>query len=591
LKGRLRRHEATVRLRLYWRLGLAYVALLLAALVAAHFYAEYAMRGHFIQAGFEQLEAVARIALARPPHSEAAVEEWAAWAGRSGARVTVVAADGRVLADTDEDPAQMENHAHRPEIRQALASGEGRAVRYSTTVQRDLLYLALRRETPSGDPVVFRFAHPLAQIDQALAEDRRRLWLPSIVILLIAGGASLLVSRAFSRRVERLKQFSRRVADGDFRALPVEKEGDELAELARALNETAARLDETIRTLRDEQSRSAAILHSMVEGVAVIGADGRLTFCNEAFCRALGAKEANCEGRSVIEVLRQADLLSMVRKSQEGEETVAGEVEFGAPQVRSFSVTATPIPTEGGRRVVLVLHDISELRRLERVRRDFVANVSHELKTPLTAIQGFAETLLGGALEDAQNSRRFLQIIRDHATRLGRLTDDLLRLSQIEAGKLGLELSPVPLSGVIEPCLETTRLKAAAKNLTLTVECPPEIPRVLADARRLQEVLQNLLDNAVQYTPAGGSITVRAGVEGKRVRLSVTDTGIGIPSGEQARIFERFYRVDAARSRAVGGTGLGLSIAKHLVEAQGGRIEVESQVGRGSTFTIFLPAA
>jgi len=226
------------------------------------------------------------------------------------------------------------------------------------------------------------------------------------------------------------------------------------------------------------------------------------------------------------------------------------------------------------------------------VRRDFVANVSHEFKTPLTAIQGFAETLLGGALEDAANSRRFLEIIREHAARLGRLTDDLLKLSRIEAGKLEIELRPVALAEVIASCVDTTRLKADAKQLALEVDCPGNLPTVRGDSGLLREILQNLLDNAVQYTPAGGRITVRARAvaEGREVEVAVEDTGIGVPSAEQERIFERFYRVDAARSREAGGTGLGLSIARHLVEAHDGRIGVESEVGRGSRFIFTLPA-
>ncbi|MGH9790773.1 MAG: sensor histidine kinase, partial [Candidatus Acidiferrales bacterium] len=269
---------------------------------------------------------------------------------------------------------------------------------------------------------------------------------------------------------------------------------------------------------------------------------------------------------------------------------------------------------------VLVLHDISELRRLERARRDFVANVSHEFKTPLTAIQGFAETLLGGALDDAANRGRFLEIIREHAMRLARLTDDLLKLSSIEAGKLDLEFRAVNVADLIESCVETTRFRAAHKRIAIEVEYPDDARSLVVrgDARSLAEILQNLLDNAVQYTPEGGRITVHASGTGFQparveasqprpdaaaarslesactmpwVRISVADTGIGIPHDQQHRIFERFYRVDAARSREVGGTGLGLAIAHHLAEAHGGHIVVESEVGRGSTFTLVLPSA
>jgi len=238
-----------------------------------------------------------------------------------------------------------------------------------------------------------------------------------------------------------------------------------------------------------------------------------------------------------------------------------------------------------------VLHDITELRRLERVRQDFVANVSHEFRTPLTAIQGFAETLLGGALEDEKNNRRFLEIIRDHATRLGRLTDDLLKLARIEAGKLEVEFQPVSVAELVESCAATTLFKASQRNIALNLSYPPSLPPVLGDASLLREVLQNLLDNAVQYTPPGGRVDLTATSHDHEAVITVADTGIGIPLADQERIFERFYRVDAARSREVGGTGLGLSIAKHIVEAHGGRLWVESTVGQGSQFHFAIPLA
>jgi len=252
-------------------------------------------------------------------------------------------------------------------------------------------------------------------------------------------------------------------------------------------------------------------------------------------------------------------------------------------------VTVTPVQSGETIGAVLVLHDITDLRKLERVRRDFIANISHELKTPLTAIQGFAETLLSGAMDDAQNRRRFLEIILEHSRRLARLTDDLLMLSKIEADRLELEIRPIPIGTWIESCLETARLRAGEKKIEVTAEIPANLPEVAADRRRLAEVLQNLLDNAVQYTLPGGKIILRAEVAGGEVILTVADTGIGIPRADQPRIFERFYRVDVARSREAGGTGLGLSIAKHLIEAQGGRIWVESEVGRGSQFHISVP--
>ncbi len=285
---------------------------------------------------------------------------------------------------------------------------------------------------------------------------------------------------------------------------------------------------------------------------------------------------------------------------------------MGIVQQRNFSITATPVlaletglaagspaALHGGTNAinekpsgaVVVLHDVTELRRLERVRHDFVANVSHEFKTPLTAIQGFAETLLSGALEDPRNNRRFLEIIRDHAARLAGLTNDLLKLARIEAGKLEVEFVPVRLTELTELCAETTLLKATRKQIAFETDIPPDLPPMRGDAGLLREVLQNLLDNAVQYTPAGGRIRVSATAGAREVVITVGDTGIGIPRTDQERIFERFYRVDAARSREAGGTGLGLSIAKHIVEAHGGRLWVESEVGHGSRFSFSVSLA
>jgi two-component system phosphate regulon sensor histidine kinase PhoR len=597
-----------VQARLFWKLGLTYLALLLAVLLAVDLYVARVLQRDYLRAAKEQLASLAQLVKNRPPDvaDPAALQSWTTWMAGSGARVTVITADGRVLAESAHDPETMENHANRPEFQEAMANGEGSSVRHSHTLDRDLVYFAIRHQPRAGPPVVLRLALPLAQINLTLSDVRRQLLLASLVILVLGGASSLLFSRAFSARVERLKDFSRRVAAGDFRPLPSERPDDELTELGQALNETAARLDGTIRTLTDERNRSAAILRSMVEGVVVIDARERLVFCNQACLEILGLDTAaSYEGRPLLEVIRHPSLVEVIRKALAADGPIPSEVTLGTVQLQNFAVTAAPIaalrhgeercdpsaaqrPRQGA---VMVLHDISELRRLERVRRDFVANVSHEFKTPLTAIQGFAETLLGGALEDKGNNRRFLEIIRDHSVRLARLTDDLLKLSRIEAGKLDLEFRAVSLADVIGPCLDTTRLKAARKQLALEVPSSEAWPVVRGDAASLREVLQNLLDNAVQYTPPGGRISLRVETQDHHAILSVSDTGIGIPQAEQGRIFERFYRIDAARSPDAGGTGLGLAIAKHIVEAHGGRLWVESVVGQGSHFRFTIPLA
>jgi two-component system, OmpR family, phosphate regulon sensor histidine kinase PhoR len=433
-----------------------------------------------------------------------------------------------------------------------------------------------------------------------------------LIIIFLGGVVSLVYVRRYTARIERLNDFSQRLVKGDLRPLPVERSRDELTALADSLNEAAESIDRNLRSLSGDRNRSSAILRSMVEGVAVMDAHERLVFCNRAFSEILNLNPSDIEGRLVIEVVRNSDLLELIRRALRGEEGLQSDIGTGFVMQRTFSVTATPVQAlEGGAGAansrgiypngalepgipsgaVVVLHDVTELRRLERVRQDFVANVSHEFKTPLTAIQGFAETLLGGALEDPRSNRRFLEIIREHAMRLARLTDDLLKLARIEAGKLEVEFSPVTLMEVVERCAETTLMKAARKQISLEIDVSPALPPVLGDASLVREVLQNMLDNAVQYTPEGGRIHLKAAADEREAIISVTDTGIGIPLADQERIFERFYRVDAARSREAGGTGLGLSIAKHIVESHGGRITVESEVGVGSKFSFTIPLA
>ncbi len=425
----------------------------------------------------------------------------------------------------------------------------------------------------------------------AITVVRQALLFAAIGIVVLTFAVLSVYSLLFSSRIDRVKQFAERAAGGDFTPLERDAHRDELEGLANSLNSTVAQFAKTIRTLTDERNQSAAILASMVEGVAVVSGDQRILFCNRAFEQILELPEGISKGRKLVEAIRQAELVSAVRQVLTGGDEVTGEVEVGTIRPRSFSVTAAPVRAAGANSAVLVLHDITELRRLERVRRDFVANVSHEFKTPLTAIQGFAETLLGGALDDMANRTRFVEIIREHAQRLTRLTNDLLKLSRIEAGRLELETRPVNVAALVNSCVEIARFKAEAKGLHIAVDLPEGLPPIRGDSSQLGEVLQNLIDNALQYTPAGGRIDVSAYWNGHEVIFMVADTGIGIPEADLERIFERFYRVDAARSREAGGTGLGLSIARHIVDAHGGRIWVESAVGQGSRFRFSIDSA
>ncbi len=616
-------------MNLFWRSNLAILALVLVVVAAGDLYSWRVVRDQARDAGFQQLAAIGRVA--RPDRPDlspdstdaAALHRWLGEMQAAGVQAAVLSRDGRVLEESTSGQGQEPANAQDPEIQDAFAKGEGRSMRRNDALHRDFLYYAVSYPDARGasiggktggkasrtskdgaaakasspdkdinDSFVLRLALPLPAVDQQFAATRRPVWTAFLVLLASAIFISLIDAHNLSRRIGALGKFAGRMAALDFRPLVTQPGGDELEGLARALNESAARLNAGIGVLTDERNRSAAILGSMIEGVAVISEGERILFSNRAFSRILGLQDAGeIEGRALLEVARQSDLLAAMKMALGGQAQVTSEIVVGTVRPRSFAVTAAPVQAASHKGAVLVLHEITELRRLERVRQDFVANVSHEFRTPLTAIQGFAETLLGGALEDPINRRRFVEIIREHAMRLARLTEDLLKLSRIEAGQLKLEFRPVSVAQLIDSCMETAQLKAVPKQLSLAVQLPAELPPVRGDANSLQEVLQNLLDNALQYTPAGGKIEVSALSTDSRVVVTVADTGIGIPQVEQERIFERFYRVDAARSREAGGTGLGLSIARHIMEAHGGHLWVESAVGEGSRFHFSIPIA
>jgi two-component system phosphate regulon sensor histidine kinase PhoR len=589
------------RLNSFWRSNLAILVLAFIVLAAGDLYSWRAVRNQAQQAGFEELAGLARMVASHAPNVDDPLtfRHWIAEVAASGAQAALIRSDGQNLAESG--PAWKAD-LKDAEVQQALSTGQGRALRHSSNPpESDVLYYAVSLPAPqqasssrgaTSTTYILRLALPLPDVDQQFSAMRRPVWTAFLILFASAITLSLLDLRSTSRRIRSLKEFAARMAAGDFRPVDAAPDGNALEGLAVALNQSAASLNASISMLTDERNRSAAILGSMIEGVAVISADERIIFSNAAFSRILGLDEVRqIEGRPLLEVARQSDLLAAIKMALGGQEQVTSEIAVGTVRPRSFAVTAAPVQASSHKGAVLVLHEITDLRRLERVRQDFVANVSHEFRTPLTAIQGFAETLLSGALEDPANRRRFVEIIREHATRLARLTEDLLKLSRIEAGQLKLEFRPVSVAPLIESCVETAHLKAVPRQLALSVSLPEPLPDVRGDSNSLQEVLQNLLDNALQYTPAGGKIDVSAACSDGRVIVTVADTGIGIPQVEQERIFERFYRVDAARSREAGGTGLGLSIARHIMEAHGGTLWVESAVGEGSRFHFSIPIA
>ena len=505
------------------------------------------------------------------------------------ARVTLVNRDGTVAGDSELDAMQLaavENHGLRPEVVEALAHGRGTSVRYSTTVARRMMYVAVpivRQKVAMG---VARVALPLTEVESAISAMRRNLVVGALVAMLVAVLTALWAAQLISRRLRALTESAGRMTAGRLETRVRLSGSDEIYELGSALNQLADGLSGTLTELRSERDLLTGILSSMNEGVLVVGADGRIVLTNPAL-RAMLLIGADAIGRSVLQVVRNATLKQLLENAAHGN---LGEVEVeltGLMQRRAL-VRAVSLPDSPGG-VLAVFVDVTELRRLESIRRDFVANASHELRSPLTTVRAAAETLRT-VENDTEASTRFVELIQRNAERLANLIDDLLELSRIESRELKLEMEDVELAVVAERILSQHAHRAQLKNITLAHSLG-DAPHVQADRRALEHILGNLIDNAIKYCPESARVSITAAAENGRVRVAVSDTGSGIPSEHLPRIFERFYRVDAGRSRELGGTGLGLSIVKHLVEAMGGLVSVDSRAGTGSTFFFTLARA
>jgi two-component system phosphate regulon sensor histidine kinase PhoR len=559
-------------------------------------YVEVTLERHETDLLFHRLRAEAAVAADALPWGEgpALDQACARLAGSLGVRITVIAADGRVLGESARASAGLETHADRPEVRAALAAGTGRSVRYSSTVGARLLYVA-RRQDEGGRLRVVRLAVPLTAVAARVAALRRLLLAGLSGATLLGLAAALALSRRMLRRIRRLVVFARRLAAGEAPPYLAAERADDLGLLETQLGEMARSVAATIAALRVEQERLEAILRGMVEGVVVTDLAGEIVLMNARARELLGVPAgADGRGRPLVELARDPALAEIPRELGRAADTVSRDVTLAGGDGPTLQVNAARLHGADGAPFgfVLVLHDVSELRRLEVIRRDFVANVSHELRTPLTAIKGYAETLLGPAGDDRETARRFLTVIDRHSERLGRLIDDLLTLSDLELGRTPLRLAAVPVGPVFDDVLQILAARIAAGGIEVTAHVAPGTPPVKADGDRLRQVLINLVDNAIKYTPRGGTVGVRAEpVAPEAVEIAVQDTGVGIPAQALPRLTERFFRVDKARSRELGGTGLGLAIVKHIVQAHGGQLAIASVLGKGTTVRVTLPAA
>lgn len=509
-----------------------------------------------------------------------------------GSRFTIVAASGRVLADSERDPATLANHANRPELLAAATSGFGTSARFSHTLKIRMLYVAVR--APGEPPAALvRAALPLAEVDDRVSRVRDAVVLAALIGLAVAMLPSLYVARRISAPIARLTEGARALAAGDYAPRPrAAARGDELGELVDVFDAMAAQMRERVETITTDRNKLRAILGSMIEGVVAIDPDHRILHLNGMGARILGADPEGALGRRILDVTRVAEIPAALAGVLEDPGRRALEVRLPAsPRDVVLDVRVAPLRGRDGTvaGALGVLHDVTELRRLEQVRRDFVGNVSHELKTPLTAIRGQLETLLDDAEMPVDVRTRFLERANAQALRLSNLVRDLLVLSRVESIDTGLVLEEHDLAGPVGESARALQGAADGKGVALETRLPSEPLVARADREHVRQVVDNLLGNALNYTPAGGRVRLELREQDGGALIEVTDTGIGIAPGDQARIFERFYRVDKGRSRELGGTGLGLAIVKHVAAAHGGRASVESAVGSGSTFRVWLP--
>jgi len=500
-------------------------------------------------------------------------------ANDTGLRITIIAGDGAVIAESEKPLSQMDNHLNRPEVQSALHkdTGIGSVIRPSDTVHRDLLYVALR-DTPAR---IVRVAMSLQEVDDTIRHVRRVVAGASAIVGLIALPLIFWLALRTSMPIDTMRRMATRVAAGDFTGRAPDHEAGEVGELAGALNQMSSQLEARLRELTSEKAHLAGILAGMTEGVLVVDAAGKLRLLNTALRQAFNLTD-EALGKTVLEVFRDAGLAELIAAAP-----AARELTFLQPADHVFTVQAGRLTGTTG--VVVVFHDITRLKQLENVRKDFVANVSHELRTPLAVIKGYVETLLDEEPPAAETGKKFLETIQRHTRRLEVLIDDLLSISALESQQARLDCAPVSMRATAAAVVEELSSRAQEKNITVALEIPADLPAVHADVQRVHEVLVNLLDNAIKYTPPGSRVQISAVADNHFLKVCIADNGPGIAAEHLPRIFERFYRVDKARSRELGGTGLGLAIVKHIVQAHGGKVWVESELEKGSRFYFTVP--
>ncbi len=502
-------------------------------------------------------------------------------------RITIIAPDGTVLGDSFEDPSKMENHATRPEVKDALAYGVGESTRYSTTLKQHMMYMAVPIYEEGKLLGVARVALPVADVESSVNRVARTIVLASLVIAVLAAIASWLISRAVTGPVRQLTEAVRKIGAGELGHRINISTRDEIGQLARAFNDMSSALKATMDGVSTERNKLASVLANMADGVIMTNTERRVVLANVTAGRLCGFKEIDSINKHLIEIVHDHEVDEVVKKCLETEKEHTIQFESSLTK-RFLRAIAVPLHSQGRLNGALVLlQDLTELRNLQTMRRELVGNISHELRTPLASIKAMVETLQGGAIEDREAAQVFLLRIDREVDHLTRMVVELTELSRIEAGQAELRIEPVDLNALSEEVIAELAPLAEWQGIAVSKKLSPDLPLILADKDRIRQAITNLVHNAIKFNKPKGKVTVSTSYDSNVVLLSVSDTGIGIPREDLPHIFERFYKADKARSG--GGTGLGLAIAKHTIQAHGGEIWAESEEGKGSVFTFRLP--
>lgn len=578
--------------RLFYKIFASYLVLVVLVIAVMEFYLTPKIHDTVTKGITERMIANGRIMALM--HREDLIGEIRELASRSEARVTIIDAAGKVLADTQSSEQRMDTHLNRSEIQEARIKGQGVAKRYSRTLQADMLYVAVAIGDKEGIKGYVRLARSLTDVSDSIQHIYRTIYLTLFLISL----PSLLLAFWFARNItapiRRMAAFTQKLRTGQRPAPMLLDSGDELAQLAKDINHILEEQDGKVRLAQEEKSKLEAAFASMVEGALTLDRDNRIDQFNRSLRKMIGKRYEDILGKTPMEAFRSIALQDALSRFRESGRPVLEEIVLGDEKPRILDVNITAIKGFPGEepKILMMFHNVTRLKQLERMRMDFVANVTHEIRTPLTAIIGYIETLQQGAVHDREQVGKFLQTIHNNAQRLNRLVDDLLTLSNIELGEAKIQLREVGVAEAIGEVLKTVAPQAVAKNIALEENLAEDVPPVRADRDRVFQILLNILDNAVKFTPEGGAIKITAAPkDAVTVVIRIADTGIGIPKNEIPRLGERFYRVEKTRSRDYGGTGLGLSIVKHLMAAHGGSMEIDSIPGQGTTVSLYFPAA